>query len=40
MREAFKRLDHVDRVALEWFDESAARHYQEHLPDLRAFADR
>ena len=40
MREVFKRLDQVDRAALEWFDESAAQHYQQHLPDLRAFADR
>ena len=40
MREAFLRLDEVDAVALEWFDESGARHYQEHLPDLRAFAER
>jgi hypothetical protein len=40
MREAFLRLDEVDAVALEWFDESGPRHYQEHLPDLRAFAER
>jgi hypothetical protein len=40
MCEAFLRLDAVDAVALEWFQESGARHYGEHLPDLRAFADR
>jgi hypothetical protein len=40
MRDAFLRLDDVDAVALEWFEESGARHYAEHLPDLRAFADR
>jgi hypothetical protein len=40
MREAFVQLEKVDAVALEWFEESGARHYQEHLPDLRAFAER
>lgn len=37
MRLAFTRLLQVDAVAWEWFDESGPRHYEEHLPDLRAF---
>jgi hypothetical protein len=40
MREAFLRLDRADAVAMEWFEESGARHYEEHLPGLRAFAER
>lgn len=40
MRGALKRLEDVDAVAAEWFDESGARHYEEHLADLRAFPDR
>jgi hypothetical protein len=39
MREAFIRLDEVDATALEWFEESAARHYQEHLEGLRTFSE-
>jgi hypothetical protein len=40
MRETFVRLDRVDAVAWEWFEESGPRHYAEHLPDLRAFLER
>ncbi|MGH2680311.1 MAG: maleylpyruvate isomerase N-terminal domain-containing protein [Actinomycetota bacterium] len=40
MRQAFTRLAEVDAVAWEWFDESGPRHYEEHLPDLRAFLER
>ena len=40
MRQAFSRLSEVDATAWEWFDESGPRHYQEHLPDLRAFLER
>ena len=40
LREALGRLEEVDAVAAEWFDESGPRHYAEHLPDLRAFPDR
>jgi hypothetical protein len=40
MRQAFAGLSHVDATAWEWFDESGPRHYEEHLPDLRAFLER
>jgi hypothetical protein len=40
MRRAFEALEEVDGVAWEWFDESGPRHYEEHLPDLRAFLER
>jgi hypothetical protein len=40
MRQAFSRLTEVDANAWEWFEESGPRHYQEHLPDLRAFLER
>ncbi len=40
MRQAFARLSEVDADAWEWFEESGPRHYQEHLPDLRAFLER
>lgn len=40
MRQAFSRLPEVDASAWEWFEESGPRHYEEHLPDLRAFLER
>jgi len=40
MRQAFSRLTDVDANAWEWFEESGPRHYEEHLPDLRAFLER
>jgi len=40
MRQAFERLDDVTPAAWEWFHESGPRHYEEHLPDLRAFLER
>jgi hypothetical protein len=40
MRQAFEALDDVDGTAWEWFEESGPRHYEEHLPDLRAFLER
>ena len=40
MRQAFTRLSDVDATAWEWFEESGPRHYEEHLPDLRAFLER
>lgn len=40
MRQAFERLEHVDGIAWEWFEESGPLHYAEHLPDLRAFLER
>jgi Mycothiol maleylpyruvate isomerase N-terminal domain len=40
MRRAFAAIPDVDAVAWEWFDESGPRHYEEHLPDLRAFLER
>jgi hypothetical protein len=40
MRQAFSRLADVDANAWEWFEESGPRHYEEHLPDLRAFLER
>ena len=40
MRQAFEALDTVDAQAWEWFEESGPRHYEEHLPDLRAFLER
>jgi hypothetical protein len=40
MRQAFSRLTDVDASAWEWFEESGPRHYEEHLPDLRAFLER
>jgi hypothetical protein len=40
MRHAFTALTDVDSVAWEWFDESGPRHYDEHVPDLRAFLER
>jgi hypothetical protein len=40
MRQAFSRLSQVDASAWEWFEESGPRHYEEHLPDLRAFLER
>ena len=40
MRQAFTRLPEVDADAWEWFEESGPRHYEEHLPDLRAFLER
>ena len=40
MRQAFSRLADVDATAWEWFEESGPRHYEEHLPDLRAFLER
>ena len=40
MRQAFEALDDVDAAAWEWFEESGPRHYQEHLPELRAFLER
>jgi hypothetical protein len=40
MRQAFTRLPEVDAQAWEWFEESGPRHYEEHLPDLRAFLER
>jgi Mycothiol maleylpyruvate isomerase N-terminal domain len=39
-RQALKRLSDVDAAAWEWFEESGPRHYEEHLPDLRAFLER
>jgi hypothetical protein len=40
MRQAFEALEDVDANAWEWFEESGPRHYEEHLPDLRAFLER
>ena len=40
MRQAFSRLSEIDAAAWEWFEESGPRHYEEHLPDLRAFLER
>lgn len=40
MRQAFTRLTDVTPSAWEWFHESGPRHYEEHLPDLRAFLER
>jgi hypothetical protein len=40
MRQTFTSLVDVDASAWEWFDESGPRHYEEHLPDLRAFLER
>jgi hypothetical protein len=40
MRQAFTGLAEVDASAWEWFEESGPRHYEEHLPDLRAFLER
>jgi hypothetical protein len=40
MRQAFAGLSEVDASAWEWFEESGARHYEEHMPDLRAFLER
>jgi hypothetical protein len=40
MRQAFISLSEVDANAWEWFEESGPRHYDEHLPDLRAFLER
>ena len=40
MRQAFARLADVTPAAWEWFHESGARHYDEHLPDLQAFLER
>jgi hypothetical protein len=40
MRQAFEALDDIDAAAWEWFEESGPRHYQEHLPGLRAFLER
>ena len=40
MRQVFSRLADVDATAWEWFEESGPRHYEEHLPDLRAFLER
>jgi hypothetical protein len=40
MRQAFAGLAEVDATAWEWFDESGPRHYEEHLPDLRAILER
>jgi hypothetical protein len=40
MRQAFTRLPEVGAAAREWFEESGPRHYEEHLPDLRAFLER
>jgi mycothiol maleylpyruvate isomerase-like protein len=40
MRQAFEALGDVDATAWEWFEESGPRHYEEHLPDLRAFLER
>ena len=40
MRQAFTALPAADAAAWEWFDESGPRHYDEHLPDLRAFLER
>ena len=40
MRQAFTALPEVDAAAWEWFDESGPRHYEQHLPDLRAFLER
>jgi hypothetical protein len=40
MRQVFSRLADVDANAWEWFEESGPRHYEEHLPDLRAFLER
>ncbi len=40
MRQAFSRLADVDANAWEWFEESGPLHYEEHLPDLRAFLER
>jgi len=40
MRQAFEALQDVDATAWEWFEESGPRHYEEHLPDLRAFLER
>ncbi len=40
MRQAFSRLSEVNAAAWEWFEESGPRHYEEHLPDLRAFLER
>jgi hypothetical protein len=37
--EELGRLPQVNDVAREWFVESGAEHYQEHLPDLRRFVD-
>jgi hypothetical protein len=40
MRQAFAGLSEVDATAWEWFEESGPRHYEEHMPDLRAFLER
>jgi hypothetical protein len=40
MRQAFSSLSDVNAAAWEWFEESGPRHYEEHLPDLRAFLER
>ena len=40
MRQVFTGLSDVDATAWEWFEESGPRHYEEHLPDLRAFLER
>ena len=40
MRQAFEALDDVGATAWEWFEESGPRHYEEHLPELRAFLER
>jgi hypothetical protein len=40
MRQAFTRLSEPGAAAWEWFEESGPRHYEDHLPDLRAFLER
>ena len=40
MRQAFAGLSEVNANAWEWFEESGPRHYEEHMPDLRAFLER
>ena len=37
--EELGRLTEVNDIAREWFVESGAEHYQEHLKDLRRFVD-
>jgi hypothetical protein len=37
---AWFALEVIDAVAAEWFRESGPEHHDEHLPDLRGFADR
>jgi hypothetical protein len=40
MMQAWEALPEITAIAWEWFEESGPRHYDEHLPDLRAWLDR